>query len=177
MTGPTVRPFQLLPLFRQRVWGRQNLAPFFVVPPRSEPIGEVWFTFQDNETSLGPKLGALLTEQPGILGTAVDPDYPAQCPLLVKFLFTTGSLSVQVHPDDAYARQHHGTLGKTEAWYVMDSQPPGKVAAGFREEITPERLRDSALSGEIEQMLDWRKVEAGILSSFRRVRFTPLALV
>ncbi|MGA7409109.1 MAG: type I phosphomannose isomerase catalytic subunit [Bryobacteraceae bacterium] len=161
MTEPIHQPFQLFPLFRERVWGRRSLAPFFAVAPRSEPIGEVWFTFQDNETSLGPNLGALLSEQPGILGTAADPEYPAQCPLLVKFLFTTSRLSVQVHPDDEYARRHHGTLGKTEAWYVLDSQPPGEVAAGFREEITPERLRVSALSGEIEQLLDWGKVEAG----------------
>ena len=161
MTEPVNEPFQLFPLFRERVWGRESLAPFFEVAPRNEPIGEVWFTFQDNETSPGPKLGDLLREQPGILGTAANPDYPAQCPLLVKFLFTTSRLSVQVHPDDAYARRHHGTLGKTEAWCVLDSQPPGEVAAGFNEEITPERLRDSALSGEIEQLLDWRKVEAG----------------
>jgi mannose-6-phosphate isomerase len=121
----------------------------------------VWFTFNDNETSLGPKLGQLLAEQPGILGTAADSNYPGDCPLLVKLLFTTSRLSVQVHPDDADARQHHGTLGKTEAWYVLDSQPPGEVAAGFRQTISPERLRSSALSGEIEELLDWRKVDAG----------------
>lgn len=161
MTGPLDQPFQLFPLFRERVWGRQSLAPFFAATSCNEPIGEVWFTFQDNETSLGLKLGALLSEQPRMLGTAADRDYPSQCPLLVKFLFTSSRLSVQVHPDDVYARQHHNTLGKTEAWYVLGSQPPGEVAAGFREEITPERLRHSALSGEIEQLLDWRQVEAG----------------
>ena len=155
------RPFQVFPLFRERVWGRQSLAPLFAVKAGSQPIGEVWLTFQDNETSLGLTLGSLLSQRPGILGTAAHPDYPGQCPLLVKFLFTTGRLSVQVHPDDAYARQRHGTLGKTEAWYVVDAQPPGEVGAGFREEVTAERLRESALSGEIEQLLDWRKVEAG----------------
>src|SRR5208283_4738855 len=115
MPGSLHQPVQLFPLFRERIWGRQSLAPFFAVTSGNEPIGEVWFTFQDNETSLGLKLGALLSEQPGILGTAADPDYPAQCPLLVKFLFTCSRLSVQVHPDDTYARQHHNTLGKTEA--------------------------------------------------------------
>jgi mannose-6-phosphate isomerase len=161
MTSPVVQPFQLLPLFRERVWGRLDLKPFFANPHLTEPIGEVWFTFQDNQTSLGPKLGNLLLDHPEILGTAADRDYPGVCPLLIKLLFTTGRLSVQVHPDDAYAREHHGTLGKTEAWYVLDSQAPGEVAAGFREEITPERLRSSALSGEIENLLDWRRVEAG----------------
>ncbi len=161
MTGPINQPFQLFPLFRERVWGRRSLAPLLAVTPSREPFGEVWFTFQDNETSIGPTLGALLSENPGVLGTAALPDCPALCPLLVKFLFTTSRLSVQVHPDDTYARRHHGTLGKTEAWYVLDSQPPGEVAAGFREEITRDRLRDAALSGDIEQLLDWRKVGAG----------------
>ncbi len=161
MTGPINQPFQLFPLYRERVWGRRSLAPLFAVTSRREPFGEVWFTFQDNETSIGLSLGDLLAANPGILGTAALPDCPALCPLLVKFLFTTSRLSVQVHPDDTYARRHHGTLGKTEAWCVLDSQPPGEVAAGFREEITRDRLRGAALSGEIEQLLDWRKVKAG----------------
>lgn len=161
MTSPVSEPFQLQPLFRERIWGRTSLKPLFEHSHLPEPIGEVWFTFQDNETSLGPKLGSLLLDQPGILGTAADPNYPGICPLLIKLIFTTSRLSVQVHPDDVYARQRHGTLGKTEAWYVLDSEPPGEVAAGFRETITEERLRNSALSGEIEHLLDWRKVEAG----------------
>jgi mannose-6-phosphate isomerase len=95
------------------------------------------------------------------LGNAALPNYPGVCPLLIKLLFTSSRLSVQVHPEDAYAAEHHQSLGKTEAWYVLASEPPGEVAVGFREPITPEKLRESALSGEIEQLLDWRKVEAG----------------
>lgn len=76
-------------------------------------------------------------------------------PLLIKFLFTTEKLSVQVHPDDAYARQHHDSLGKTEMWYVLAAQPGAQIAAGFREPLTPGRLRDASLSGEIENLLQW----------------------
>ena len=96
-----------------------------------------------------------------MLGTGADARYPGVCPLLVKLLFTDERLSVQVHPDDAYAETHHRSLGKTEAWVILDSQPPGEVALGFREEITPERLKSAAETGEIEQLLDWRKVKAG----------------
>jgi len=81
--------------------------------------------------------------------------------LLVKFLFTSERLSVQVHPDDAYAERHHGSLGKTEAWYVVDAQPPGEVAVGFRQTLTRERLKEVAQTGEIEQLLDWRRVKPG----------------
>ncbi len=165
------KPIQLLPIFRERVWGRETLAPYFGNAPLSERIGEVWFTFEENATSLDQPLGELLKEHPEILGTAADPKHPSLCPILVKLLFTTSRLSVQVHPDDEYARKHHGSLGKTEAWYVLDAQPPGEVAVGFRETISAERLRESAESGEIEDLLDWRKVNAG------DVIFTPAGTV
>ena len=71
-------------------------------------------------------------------------------PLLVKFLFTTEPLSVQVHPE-----------GKTEMWHVLRADPGAKVAAGFREPISEERLRESSLSGEIETLLDWYDARPG----------------
>jgi|SRR5581483_834039 len=71
-------------------------------------------------------------------------------PLLIKFLFTTEPLSVQVHPE-----------GKTEMWHILAAEPGAKVAAGFREPITPERLRESALSGEIEKLLEWHEARPG----------------
>lgn len=155
------RPIELLPLFRDRVWGRDNLAPWFSVIPRYGGIGEVWFSFEENLTSLGKPLGELIRDHPEMLGMAGDAEHPGICPLLVKLLFTSERLSVQVHPDDAYAQQHHQSLGKTEAWYVLDAQPPGEVAIGFREEITRERFEEAAQSGEIDRLLDWRKVSAG----------------
>jgi mannose-6-phosphate isomerase len=139
------RAFPLTPDFRERVWGRRDLRPFFD-RQFDRPIGEAWFQ--------GPG-------DPQLLGAGADPRHPGVCPLLVKLLFTAGRLSVQVHPDDAYAQTHHQSLGKTEAWVILDSQPPGEVALGFREEISPERLKSAAQSGEIEQLLDWRKLKAG----------------
>jgi mannose-6-phosphate isomerase len=76
-------------------------------------------------------------------------------PVLVKFLFTTEKLSVQVHPDDAYARRHHNSRGKTEMWHVISAQPGAQIAAGFRQPITPNKLREASLSGEIENLLQW----------------------
>jgi len=170
------QPFRLQPIFRERVWGKNSLLPYFpdhakTNNPQTSPIGEVWFTYGDNRTSLGKSLAELLGLYPNILGTAADPKYPGVCPLLVKLLFTTERLSVQVHPNDTYAGTYHDSLGKTEAWYVMDSQPPGEVAVGFREALTPATLRESALSGEIETLLDWRKVSKG------DVVFTPAGTV
>lgn len=163
MKTPVDEPFELFPSFRERVWGRKDLSPFFPGQTAREPIGEVWFTAGENVTSTGETLHSMLAKHLEILGTAADERYPHLCPLLLKLLFTTGRLSVQVHPDDDYALQHHHSLGKTEAWYVMDSQPPGEVAIGFRDPISPQKLESAALSGEIENLLEWRKVRKGDL--------------
>jgi mannose-6-phosphate isomerase len=87
--------------------------------------------------------------------------FEADLPLLVKFVFTTGLLSVQVHPDDTFAAAHENSLGKTEMWYVLRADPGARIALGFRERISPERLREASLSGEVEGLLNWLEVEAG----------------
>jgi mannose-6-phosphate isomerase len=85
------------------------------------------------------------------------PDFP----LLTKFLFTSEKLSVQVHPDDAYAREHEGGRGKTEMWYVVRADPGAAVALGLTEPLPPDRLRQVALSGEIARCLNWVEVHPG----------------
>lgn len=93
-------------------------------------------------------------------------------PLLIKFLFTSEPLSVQVHPNDEYARKNeHGSLGKTEMWYILAAEPGATVALGFRERITPERLREAAISGEIKDLLNFVPVQAG------DTIFTPAGVV
>lgn len=155
------QPIELVPLFQEKVWGRQNLTPFYTNQSLIQRIGEVWFTFRDNQTKSGLALGDLIRANPKILGDTFDPAHPDQCPLLAKLLFTTERLSVQVHPRDDYAEKHHSSLGKTEAWYVVAAEPQGEVAVGFKEAITAERMEASARSGEIEALLDWRRVKAG----------------
>jgi mannose-6-phosphate isomerase len=78
-------------------------------------------------------------------------------PLLVKFLFTSERLSVQVHPDDGEG----GPRGKTEMWHILDADPGAVIALGFREPITRERLWDATRTGEIERLLNWIPVKAG----------------
>lgn len=153
-------PFRILPGFKERVWGVPDLKEWFATAPEGM-IGEAWFTAGENETAAGARLGDLLLENPEILGNAGISSHPGLCPLLVKFLFTTDRLSVQVHPKDDYARRHHDSLGKTEAWFVVDAKPGATVALGFKDQISPERFRASAVSGEIEGLLDWRSVKSG----------------
>jgi mannose-6-phosphate isomerase len=87
--------------------------------------------------------------------------FEAELPLLVKFIFTSDRLSVQVHPDDEFAGVHEDSRGKTEMWYVLRADPGARIATGFRQSISRERLLETALSGEIEDLLNWIDVTAG----------------
>ncbi|MBK5293626.1 MAG: class I mannose-6-phosphate isomerase [Acidobacteriia bacterium] len=81
--------------------------------------------------------------------------------LLIKFLFTTAALSVQVHPDDDYARRHENSRGKTEMWYILRADAGARIALGFREKVDREVARGAAEDGTIEQLLDWYEPAAG----------------
>ncbi len=74
-------------------------------------------------------------------------------PILVKFVFTTEKLSVQVHPK--------GDSGKTEMWHILRADPGATIALGFRQPVSREDLRRASLSGEVEGMLRWSPVAAG----------------
>jgi len=80
-----------------------------------------------------------------------------ELPLLVKLLFTSDRLSVQVHPADG----EDGPRGKTEMWYILEADPGATIAAGFREPITRERLLEATRSGEVEHLLNWIEVKPG----------------
>jgi mannose-6-phosphate isomerase len=82
-------------------------------------------------------------------------------PILVKFLFTSDRLSVQVHPGDEYAALHESARGKTEMWHVLRADAGAAVALGLREPVSPDRLREITLSGEIERLLAWVPVKRG----------------
>ncbi|MBL8291942.1 MAG: class I mannose-6-phosphate isomerase [Bryobacterales bacterium] len=82
--------------------------------------------------------------------------------ILIKFLFTSQPLSVQVHPDDVYARVHEsGSPGKTEMWHVLRADPGAKIAVGFCQPVDREVVRQAALDGSIEGLLQWREVHPG----------------
>ncbi len=153
------RPFALHPTFAERPWGVTDLSPWFDNPTPDVRIGEAWFTADDNPTSLGETFGALTRAHPAeILG----PDQGVECPLLVKILFTSERLSVQVHPDDGYAAEHHdGSRGKTEAWHVLAAEPRATIGLGLSAPLTREQGEAAARSGEIEHMMDWRPAVAG----------------
>ncbi|WP_267351205.1 class I mannose-6-phosphate isomerase [Sphingomonas carotinifaciens] len=118
----------------EKPWGRHSLYPGFEdAPEGGAPIGEVWF------------------QEPG----DTTPD------LLIKYLFTSEKLSVQVHPDDAQAQARGLPRGKDECWTILAAQPDSTIALGPKQPISKDQLRADAQDGSIEQDLDWVPVKAG----------------
>lgn len=126
-----------VPLPARRVekpWGRSDLSAPFVDPADgTAPIGEIIFD---------------------LLGGS-DPE------LLVKFLFTSEKLSIQVHPDDESARAEGYPRGKDEAWIVLAAEPGATIGLGLTHEVSKRELRAAALNGSLETLVDWRPVAAG----------------
>ncbi len=81
--------------------------------------------------------------------------------LLIKFLFTTENLSVQVHPDDQYAAEHEQSRGKTEMWYILRAEPDAQVALGFSNPLERDEADALVKSGGIMEHLAWHTVRAG----------------
>ncbi len=88
-------------------------------------------------------------------------DSPPGTPLLIKFLFTSESLSIQVHPDDEYAAEHHDSLGKTEMWHILRAEPGARIAVGPKRAVSREELAAAAGKKELLDLLNWYEVAAG----------------
>lgn len=116
----------------EKPWGRDDLPAPFTAPP-GKRIGEIWF------------------------------EPPAALPqLLVKYIFTSEALSVQVHPSDAETlAKGLGRQGKEECWVIVDAEPGAVLGIGFEQPVTPEAMRAAALDGSIERLMQWHEVRSG----------------
>ncbi|PCF91331.1 mannose-6-phosphate isomerase [Sphingopyxis terrae subsp. ummariensis] len=88
-------------------------------------------------------------------------DPPPGASLLVKYLFTSQKLSVQVHPDDAAARAAGAERGKEECWYIVAAEPGAQIAVGTKRPLSDEELAFAASNGELEDQLQWHPAEPG----------------
>src|SRR3990172_3606703 len=115
-----------------RPWGVADLRPWNNATNDGSLIGEIWYERPEKSTA--------------------DPS------LLLKLLFTSEPLSIQVHPDDAYAQSMGLPNGKTEAWYVLNAAPGAKVALGLKRRLTQQQLREAVDDGSIRDLVVWSTV-------------------
>jgi mannose-6-phosphate isomerase len=153
-------PLQLSPVFKSKVWGRRGLQPLYPDSwttrrgrtvhikrpnrsPEDEPVGEVWLTDDEAVFLNGPPAGMTLTEACRHYGRELYGAHSQEgrFPILAKFIFTSDWLSVQVHPDDQYAREHEpGSVGKCEMWYIIDAKPGAEFLLGLQAGVSREAL-------------------------------------
>ncbi|MEO6983298.1 MAG: type I phosphomannose isomerase catalytic subunit [Edaphobacter sp.] len=127
MMTTRIAPFRLKPWFSKRVWGKQDLRPWYSDTGTSELVGEAWLT--------GPQCVIETGVFAGREFASVATELGGEFPLLVKLLFPNEKLSVQVHPDDAQARAMGETRGKTECWYVLEAEPGAYVSLGLKDGV------------------------------------------
>lgn len=157
-------PLLFQPSFHYRIWGGnklKNLGKNIT----EENIGESWeistvpgsVSIVSNGILKGKDLDDLIKEyKEQLVGKKIYRKYGNRFPLLIKFLDAAQPLSVQVHPNDEYAEVHHHSFGKTEMWYVLDSEPDSKIILGFEKGINKSIFEESIENNTLHSIL--RKV-------------------
>ena len=158
MTGN--KPFLLRPAAKDYLWGGSRLNDEFAKGIEMFPLAETWecSTHPDGISTVasgennGKSLALVLREHPEYLGThsLALTDGKAELPILIKFIDAKKDLSVQVHPDDTYARENeNGAQGKIEMWYVLQAGKGTEIICGFNQGIDSERVRKAIGDGTI----------------------------
>ncbi|QNQ82511.1 mannose-6-phosphate isomerase, class I [Lactobacillus sp. PV037] len=157
-------PIFLTPAFRQKIWGGRKLKTELNYNIPEGSVGEAWVisAYKDNSSVVssgkykGVTLRKLYQDHPELFGNPEDKEFP----LLVKFLDANDNLSVQVHPDDEYARIHENDSGKTESWYVLHAEPGAQLIYGHNAK-NKEELKKMIDSGEWEELFHYVPVKTG----------------
>lgn len=162
--------FKFKPLLKQTIWGGERIAPFKRLECNMGQVGESWeisgVKGQETVVDGGPYDGLTTNElvatlRDRLLGRDNYLRYGDEFPLLIKFIDAAGDLSVQVHPDDATAMRHGRKRGKTEMWYVMDSELSATLMVGLKRSITPDEYKALVANGTICDAISRYNVKEG----------------
>ena len=159
------KPFLLKPAAKDYLWGGNRLNDDFAKAIPVAPLAETWecSTHPDGVSTVasgdyeGQLLSLVLLEHPELLGShALEvTGGKAELPILIKLIDAKRDLSVQVHPDDAYAAEHeNAAMGKTEMWYVLEANKGAELVYGFNQDVTADRVRYALQKGTIERYLN-----------------------
>lgn len=163
-------PLQFEPILKERIWGGEKLKTYLNKPICSATTGESWeistvegdVSVVANGSLKGKNLMDLINSAPeAFLGTAVYQRFGLQFPLLFKYLDAREDLSIQVHPNDALAKERHNSFGKTEMWYIMQADQGSKIIVGFKEDSNPEEYVVHLEQKKLLNILDTVSVQAG----------------
>lgn len=170
-------PIKFETAVKEKVWGGRMLAERYNKKnPAGGNIGESWeisavadnISVVSNGFLAGNNLEELIEVYMGDLtGDSVYEKFGNEFPLLIKFIEARQDLSIQVHPGNDLAKKRHNAYGKTEMWYILDSDKEARIYTGFREGTTREMYLEALAAGKLADLLNVEKAEAG------DVFFTP----
>jgi mannose-6-phosphate isomerase len=174
-------PLKFEPVLKEKVWGGDALVTRYNKPQTgSLHIGESWelSAIADNQSVIsngflaGNNIEELVEVYMGdITGDSIYEKFGNEFPLLIKFIEAREDLSIQVHPGNALAKERHQAYGKTEMWYILESEKGSKIYTGFREGVTKEMYEEALTTGKLADLLNVESVEAG------DIFFTPAGRV
>lgn len=156
------------PILKQRVWG--GIKYISEDENTKGPIGESWeisgleenISVVSNGPLAGTPLNALLEEyKEDILGKQVYETFGDRFPLLFKFIDADKDLSVQLHPNDALAKERHNSFGKTEMWYIIDAKKDAELILGFNQPMDKEKYKKYLEQKRIAEVVDYRAIQKG----------------
>ncbi|KRL63421.1 mannose-6-phosphate isomerase, class I [Lactobacillus psittaci] len=159
-----MKPIFLSPYFRQKIWGGRKLETLFNYQIPDGKVGEAWIIsgYRDDASHVingeykGMSLRDLYQQHPEVFGNPTEKEFP----LLVKYLDANDNLSVQVHPDDAFAEKVEHDSGKTESWYVLQADPGSYLIYGHHAKTKAE-LEEMVKNGKWDKLLRKVPVKAG----------------
>lgn len=159
-----LKPLRLSPAGKGYIWGGERLKKEYNKNLDITPLAESWecSVHPDGMSRVeggeydGLTLKEVIDENPGYLGTKSD-----IMPILVKFIDAARDLSIQVHPDDEYAKANEGDNGKTEFWYILDAEEGAELIYGFEHPMDREKLKKAVDENNLEKMLHHIKVHKG----------------
>lgn len=162
--------YKFEPLLKQTLWGGDKIIPFKNLKDQLDHVGESWEIsgVEGNETmvSEGPYKGKSLNElvrvqKEQLVGEENYQRFGDEFPLLIKFIDARQDLSIQVHPTDEIARRQGKSRGKTEMWYVLESDPGAQLYNGLKQQITPEQYKQMVENDTITEALARYEVNEG----------------
>ncbi len=163
-------PLKFKPILKDKIWGGERLKNVLDKKEAGNSAGECWeiSTVKDNISVVaegflaGNDLQELIEIYMGdLVGDKVYEKFGLEFPLLIKFIDANDDLSIQVHPEDEKARERHNSFGKTEMWYIIESDPGAELISGFNRELKKEDYISALNSGELKDILNYEKANPG----------------
>lgn len=163
-------PIKFRPILKEKIWGGNKLSEILNKETDLENVGESWeisgvegnISEVANGDYKGQSLNDLIkTYKSDLLGLANSERFGEEFPLLIKFLDAKTDLSVQVHPDDEMAQAQHNSFGKTEMWYIMDSDDDADIVLGLKDESVDKNILGQISASNVEDVFNREKVKQG----------------